>query len=236
MNFYDLHESVRVELHRRVQAGLATATSLARQAGFKQAHISNFLNQRRSLSLDGLDRVLAAQNMTVEEFLPLEVSAAAIPVPVHGDNEIIPVVAVSTALDEPVVRRTGVIETVCVPTALLAECRPRPAEKYQDWDRFVAVRVDAQQAAAMQPLIGDNSIVVLDRHYNSLAPHRGPQKTLYAVRMGRGLALRFVEFDDARLVLRPLSTDFPVQLIPLQPEESPADYLVGRACVIFSQV
>jgi plasmid maintenance system antidote protein VapI len=234
MNFHDLHESVRAELQRRVQAGLVTATSLARQVGFKQAHISNFLNQRRSLSLEGLDRVLAAQNLSVEELLPLDISGAAGAVTARTDSESVPVVAPSTALEEAVVRPASVIETVSVPTAQLAESRARPAPRYLHWQRFVAVRADAQQAAAMHPMIAAGSIVVLDRHYNSLAPYRGQQRTLYAVRAGWGLALRFVEFDDKRLVLRPLAAEFPVQLIALRPEESPADYLLGRACLIFS--
>jgi hypothetical protein len=234
MNFHDLHESVRAELQRRVQAGLVTATSLARQVGFKQAHISNFLNQRRSLSLEGLDRVLAAQNLSVEELLPLDISGAAGAVTARTDIESVPVVAPSTALEEAVVRPAAVIETVSVPTAQLAESRARPAPKYLHWQRFVAVRADAQQAAAMHPMIAAGSIVVLDRHYNSLAPYRGQQRTVYAVRAGWGLALRFVEFDDKRLVLRPLAAEFPIQLIALRPEESAADYLLGRACLIFS--
>jgi len=85
-------------------------------------------------------------------------------------------------------------------------------------------------------MLAADSIVVLDRHYNTLAPYRAQQKTLYAVRSGAGLALRFVEFEDGRLVLRPLSVAFPVQLIPLGEDETPGDYLVGRVCVILSEL
>jgi hypothetical protein len=88
----------------------------------------------------------------------------------------------------------------------------------------------------MEPMVMADSIVVLDRHYNSLAPYRAHQRTLYAVRSGAGLALRFVEFDDNRLVLRPLSLEFPVQLIALGPDESPADYLVGRVSLVLSEL
>ena len=71
MNFQDLHELLRLELLRRIDLGSLTGTGLARQAGFRQAHISNFLNRKRSLSLGGLDRVLAAQNLTVDQIMPL---------------------------------------------------------------------------------------------------------------------------------------------------------------------
>src|SRR6202020_3113794 len=79
MNFQDLHELLRIELLRRIELGSLTGSSLARQAGYRQAHISNFLNRKRALSLEGLDRVLAAQNLTVDQILPLDLSAAPAP-------------------------------------------------------------------------------------------------------------------------------------------------------------
>ena len=74
MNFQDLHELLRVELLRRIERGTLTGSRLAQQAGFQQAHISNFLNRKRALSLEGLDRVLASQNLTIDQILPLDIS------------------------------------------------------------------------------------------------------------------------------------------------------------------
>ena len=74
------------------------------------------------------------------------------------------------------------------------------------------------------------------RHYNSLAPYRAHQPTLYAVRCGAALLLRFVDFDEGRLILRPYSRDFPIQLLPLATHETPADYIVGRVCLVFSEL
>jgi len=236
MNFQDLQDSVRTELQRRVNAGLITATSLAHQVGFKQAHISNFLSRRRALSLEGLDRVLAAQNLSVDELLPLEIDGAAAQSVPRESAEAVPVVAASTAMDDAVVRPAAVIETVYVPGSRLAESRARPSAKYQHWQRFLAIRADAQHAASMDPMISADSIVVLDRHYNSVAPYRTQQRTLYAVRSGTRLMLRFVEFEDGRLVLRPLSLAFPVQLIAVGPEESPSDYIVGRVVLVFNEL
>jgi hypothetical protein len=70
----------------------------------------------------------------------------------------------------------------------------------------------------------------------SLAPYRAHQPTLYAVRCGAALLLRFVDFDEGRLILRPYSRDFPVQLLPLATHETPADYIVGRVCLVFSEL
>ena len=69
MNFADLHELLRLELLRRINAGTLTGTRLAQQTGFQQAHISNFLNRKRALSMEGLDRVLASMAIDHEPAL-----------------------------------------------------------------------------------------------------------------------------------------------------------------------
>jgi hypothetical protein len=214
----------------------------------RRAHISNFLNRRRSLSLDGLDRVLAAQNLSVDDLMPhsgmpLEISGSAAAdgraagaLGAREATEAVPVVAHSTAMEDAVVRAGSVIEMVYISSSRLAASRARPSARTAHWQRFVAIRADAPQASAMDPMIAADAIVVIDRHYNSPAPYRAQQRTLYAVRSGSGLMLRFLEFDDARLVLRPLSLEFPVQVIAVGENESPGDYIVGRVSLIFSEV
>lgn len=238
MNFQDLHELLRMELQRRIERGSLTGSRLAQLAGFQQAHISNFLNRKRALSLEGLDRVLASQNLTIDQILPLEIAAAAAPHThqTHEPIEIVPVVSCSVAMEDARVAEAAVIETVQVSASRLYDNRARPHTKYAHWQRFLAIRADAQQAAAMQPLVAPGSIAVLDRHYNSLAPYRSQQPTLYAVRCGAALLLRYVDFDEGHLILRPYSREFSVQLIRLASHESPADYLVGRVCLVFSEL
>jgi len=233
MNFQELHELLRLELVRRIERGSLSGRRLAGQTGFQQAHISNFLNGRRSLSLEGLDRVLAAQHLTVDQLLPVELAAAV--VPSAEPMETVPVVSPSAAMDEARVTEASVIETVQVPASRLYDNRARSAGKRAHWQRFVAVRADAQQTAAMEPLLPPGAIAVLDRHYNSLAPYRAQQPTLYAVRCGAALLLRYVEFNEGRLILRPYSREFPVQLLAPSAHESPTDYLVGRVCMVFSE-
>jgi hypothetical protein len=204
-----------------------------------QAHISNFLNRKRALSLEGLDRVLASQKLSVEHILPLDLNASAFaPTPIENSEPIesIPVVSPSAAMDDARILPASIIETIQVSASRLQDNRARPSTKYANWQRFLAIRADAQQSAAMDPLLSRGAIAVLDRHYNSLAPYRAHQPTLYAVRTGAALLLRFVDFDEGRLILRPYSRDFPVQLLPLASHETPADYLVGRVCLIFSEL
>lgn len=235
MNFQDLQELLRFELLRRIEQGALTGTRLAKQANFRQGHISNFLNRKRSLSLDGMDRVLAAQNLTIDQLMPIELSAASA-VPTMEQIESIPVVSATTAMQEALVRPESMIETVQVSASQLQDTRSQPSPKIAQWQRFVAVRVDEQQAAAMEPMLTAASIVVLDRHFTSLAPYRAHQRTLLAIRSGAGLIFRFVEFDDARLILRPLAHAYPIQLLPLAPHQTPADYIVGRVCLVISEL
>ena len=235
MNFQDLHELLRVELLRRIERGTLTGSRLAQQAGFQQAHISNFLNRKRALSLEGLDRVLAAQNLTIDQILPLDIQAAA-PLQSSDPFEIIPVVSPSTAMDEARISPTSIIETIQVSATRLNDNRARPSTRHAHWQRFLAIRADTQQAAAMDPLLAPGAIAVLDRHYNSLAPYRAHQPTLYAVRCGGALLLRFVDHDGSSLILRPYSRAFPVQLLPLTTKNSPADHLVGRVCLVVSEL
>ena len=239
MNFQDLHELLRLELLRRIDRGTLTQSRLAQQAGFQQAHISNFLNKKRALSLEGLDRVLASQRLSIEHILPLDLNAHAstsTPVENSDPTEIVPVVSPSAAMDDAVIPPASIIETVQVSASRLHDNRARPSTKHAHWQRFLAIRADTQQSAAMDPLLSPGAIAVLDRHYNSLAPYRAHQPTLYAVRCGAALLLRFVDFDEGRLILRPYSRDFPVQLLPLATHETPADYIVGRVCLVFSEL
>jgi hypothetical protein len=148
---------------------------------------------------------------------------------------VVPVVSASVAMDEARIPAAAVIETLQVSASRLRDNRSRPSKKHSKWQRFLAIRTDAHQAAAMEPLVMPGSVVVLDRHYNSIAPYRSHQPTLYAVRSGAGLVIRFVEFDEGRLILRPYSMAFPVQLLGMAAHESPADYIVGRVCMVFSE-
>ncbi|QHS52751.1 helix-turn-helix transcriptional regulator [Edaphobacter sp. 12200R-103] len=239
MNFQDLHELIRLELMRRIERGTLTGTRLAQQAGFQQAHISNFLNRKRALSLEGLDRVLAAQNLRIEDILPVEMAAEAASARIAPENdpaEMIPIVSPSSAMDDASIAPSAMIECIPVASSRLYGNRARPAPRYAHWQRFLAIRTDAQQAAAMEPLLPVGSIAVLDRHYNSLAPYRANQASIHAVRFGPTLLLRHVDFDDRHLILRPYAHNFPVQLLPLGPEESPGDYIVGRVCMVMGEV
>ena len=237
MNFQDLHELTRAELERRIAAGRLTGSVLARMAGFQQAHISNFLNRKRSLSLEGLDKVLASQALSIEQILPLDLSAAASRPPNQADPlESIPVVSPATAMNDPRISLASTIETVHLSSARLHGNRPRPAAHRNQWQRFVALRIDAQQSAPMDPILPSGALVVLDRHYNSIAPYSAHQPSIFAVRSGSSLHLRYATLEESRLILRPYAQTHPIQLLRLLQTETPADYIVARICVVLAEL
>src|SRR3954471_11474377 len=105
MNATALQEELRRALLERVRSKKLTGLALAKQTGFEQAYISNFLNRKRSLSLEGMDRILAAQKLSVYDLLKREelnkrassISAA------EGDFENVVLTEPAVAATEPVI-------------------------------------------------------------------------------------------------------------------------------------
>jgi len=237
MKFDNLHENLRLEILRRIDRGLLSGSTLARATGFQQAHISNFLNRKRFLSLDGLDRVLEAQNLSVLDLLPAdEMPAASSPRASAALSQTIAIVTHSAALSTSRIRPADILETVEVPDAALHLSRPSPAPGRASWQRFVAVRVDAEQSAAMDPLLRQHFIAVIDRHYNSPALYRAHSPTIYAIGASGILHLCFLEFEANRIILRPRNHQFPVHLLELGRHEKPADRILGRICYALSEL
>jgi len=234
MNFSQMHERLRQELLRRIQRGTLSVSLLARQTGFGQSHLSNFLHRRRQLSLEALDRILASQRLAVSDLLPASTKLEF--VPMDGDNSSIPVVSHAAAIGEPTIRPAAAQQLLHLPAALLAEPRERCTNQRRAWQRFVAIHVTETDAQAMDPLVQPGALAVLDRHYTSLAAYHAHRPTLYAVRRGAHLTLRYAEFQSNRLVLRPHNLGFPVEALEIEPDASPNDLLTGRVAALLNEL
>ena len=234
MNFTQMHEHLRLELLRRIQRGTLSVSLLGRQTGFGQAHLSNFLHSRRQLSLEAMDRILAAQHLTVADLLP------SVQRPERSSESdgvcAVPVVLHAVAHFEPVIRPAVIQSLLYLPAAALESVHSRASGGRRAWERFVAVRVAAADAPAMEPLVLPEAIALIDRHYNSLLPYHTNRLNLYAVRQGSHLTFRYVDFIASRLVLRPHNLAFPVAVVEVDPEESPNDLLAGRVALILNEV
>jgi len=232
MNFRQMHERLRQELLRRIERGSVSVSLLARQTGLGQSHLSNFLHSRRQLSLDAMDRVLAAQRLAADDLLPARYNAETLSA--GKDALSVPIVSHTVALFESFIRPSAVQSILPVPATVLESFRARCSSPRRAWQRFVAVRVTAADALPMDPLVLPDGIALIDRHYSSLMPYRPNKANLYAVRHGAHLTLRYVDFLANRLVLRPHNINFPVDLIEIGPGESPIDLIAGRVALILN--
>ena len=234
MKFKSLQENLRKAIWERIDEGDLTGLRLAEQTGFKQAHISNFLNRKRSLSLEGMDRVLSVQRLSVLDLIdPAEVNKRASILPPSEDEfESIFVVEGAVAASQPLIMSMNVREIQKFKRSFLRKQRPEMHGKRNDWERFVAMRVEAADGTSMYPRLMPGATVLIDRHYNSLQPYHKGELNLYAVAMKGRCMVRYVELAGKNLVLRPHNQTYAVEVVPLVEGEHFSAYLVGRICYV----
>ena len=209
MNFSQLQERVRLELLRRIERGTLSVSLLARQTGLGQPHVSNFLHGRRGLSLKTLDSILKAQQLQVADLLPArrEMKQELRREKDKGEEEIevveIPLVSHAVAIYDPYIRASSILEMLPAPGNALKRLEARCSNARKQWDRFVAVRIGAEDARAMEPVLqADAWLVVLDRHYTSFHPYQEGGVNLYGARLASKLVVRYAQFQEERVVLR----------------------------------
>ncbi len=223
MNFSQLHERLRVEVLRRIERQVITASHLARRAGLSQPLISNFLRSQRRLGPDNFDRVLAALDLSVERL-----GADAPPSAAAAGGPSIPLVTQHVAIFEDRIHPTSVLDRVALPESILAR-PPRPARRATR-ERFVAVAVTPAQAAPMDPVLLPGSVLVLDRHAGLPTP--SDVRGVYAVvRLGQ-LRFAYLSLERSLFVLRAHAPMFPVELVPVPPNMAASELVIGRVVVV----
>lgn len=234
MKFRLLQDNLRKILWERIGEGELTGLRLAQQTGFKQAHISNFLNKKRGLSLEGMDKVLSVQRLSVLDLLdPEEVNKRATILP-PSDDEFDNVIVTDgpTAATQPMIVSMNVKEILKFKKTFLKKLRPETEGHREQWERFVLIKVDGEESMSMHPRLMPGATLLLDRHYNSLKPYRKGEFNLYAVLKNNDCTVRYVEVAGNQLILRPHNQSNPIEAIPIEGAKSAADYLVGRVCLI----
>lgn len=232
MKFCELQENLRRLLWQRVLAGELTGLQLARESGFRQAHISNFLRQKRALSLQAMDQVLRSQHLSVLDLLDPKAVNQRSSLPPGGDYRFQNVFLVSAPVAAccPLIMRMNSKGVLKFEKRFLRGLRRALRGARADWERFVAIRLDRRESLPMFPRLLPGATVLLDRHYNALQPYRKGQPNLYAIRMADTCVIRQVELSRRNLVLRPANPLHPVELVPIEDRSTPADYLIGRVC------
>ncbi len=233
MKFKSLQENLRRTLLERIGDGELTGLRLADQIGFKQAHISNFLNRKRGLSLEAMDKVLNVQHLSVLDLLdPAEINKrASIPPPSEDEFDNVLVVEGPVAAMQPLIMSMKVRDIQKFKRGFLRKLRADVQGKRRDWERFVAIRAEAD-AISMYPRLLPGATVLIDRHYTSLQPYRRGESNIYAVFVNGLCKIRYVEAAGDNLVFRPHNQSYSVEIVPLEKGQTAAEYLIGRVCYV----
>jgi transcriptional regulator with XRE-family HTH domain len=226
-----LEESLRKMIRQRIAAGVLTGTILARETGFQQAHISNFLNRRRGLSVEGFDRMLEALGLSVTDLIA-PVGATADSTREYDD---VPMVAAEIA-HHPDFAAREIADVLKFKRAFLRRVRPHSVGIRADWKRFIIVKADAENALAMYPRIVPGATLLIDRHHNSLEPYRRREPNIYALMKGKSLIIRYVEGQTGHLLLRPANSNSPLLSLPIESGRNATDLIIGRVCHIGAEV
>ena len=234
MKFRVLQENLRKILWERIEANELTGLRLAQQTGFKQAHISNFLNRKRGLSTEGMDKVLSVQHLSVLDLLdPAEVNKRASILPPSGDEfENVLQVDAKVAATQPLIASMNVKEMAKFRKTFLRKLRAEGERDRAGWERFVLIKIDSKDAMSMYPRLTPGATLLLDRHYNSLTPYRKGESNIYAVLKDGTCTVRYVEAADTHLLLRPHNQNHPIEVLTIDHGKSATDYLVGRVCYV----
>ena len=232
MKFRSLQENLRKTLWQRIDEGALTGLRLAEQTGFKQAHISNFLNRKRGLSLEGMDKVLNVQHLSVLDLLdPTEINKrASITPPSEDEFENVLLVEGSVAASEALVMSMNVKEILKFKKSFLRRLRAELEGDRHNWERFVLIKLDGREGVSMYPRLLSGATVLVDRHYNSLKPYRKGEFNVYAVRKNGTCTVKYVELAGNHLILRPHNQAYPIEVMTVEEGKTSADYIVGRIC------
>jgi hypothetical protein len=234
MKFRTLQDNLRKTLWRRIEEGDLTGIRLAEQTGFRQAHISNFLNRKRGLSLEGMDKVLNVQHISVLDLLdPNEINKRASILPPAADefNNVL-LVEGAVAATQPLIMKMSVKDILKFKKTFLRKLRPEMEGNRDTWERFVLIKVDAREGMSMYPRLLPGATLLLDRHYNSLKPYRKGESNMYAVNKDGACTVKYVELGGNHLILRPHNQAYPVEVLPVEEGKAISDYLIGRVCYV----
>jgi hypothetical protein len=237
MKFKALQENLRKILWTRIQEGRLTGLRLASQTGFQQAHISNFLNRKRGLSTEGMDKVLQVQHLSVLDLIdPAAINERASSMPAGDDGfASVALVEAAVAARQPRIMRMKVKEIIKFRKKVLARLRSQVEGDRRSWERFVVLRMEASDKS-MYPRLPAGAHLLIDRHYNSLKPYGRREPNIYAVNQNGNCTVKYVEMVGRHLLLRPHDQASPVEIVPIDVGKRAADYLIGRVCHVSAEL
>jgi hypothetical protein len=229
MSLLRLQDQLRVHIRAQIARRQWTGRALARQANLPQGHLSNFLHSRRGLSLDSMDRLMAALHIDIHDLTNSQQSQA--PEQERASrNGMEPIAMVSP--ENAVLARfraEQILATRDFSRSFLRKLRPHPAVDRSDWLRFVLIKLDRNNLGVFFPRSSAVTLLV-DRYYSSLQPYRRIQPNLYALHLEGRCVVAHIAVCDNCLMLRPREPRAPVEVVRIEPGRTYSDYIVGRIC------
>jgi transcriptional regulator with XRE-family HTH domain len=226
----DVEEQLRKLVRQRIEVGLISGSELARQTGFRQAHISNFLNRRRGLSVEALDRILKTLGITISDLLPESDRGATS----SREFDEVPLVSQNVA-HYPDIPTHSISDFLKFKRSFLRRIRPNINGERSNWTRYILLRASAETAFAMSPRITSGATMLIDRHYNSFEPYRRREPSIFAVHKQEQVLIRFVELHPKHLLLRPANSEARLDTIALEGRHY-SEHLIGRVCYLGMEI
>lgn len=237
--FQTLQDSLRSGIWARLERGELTGKRLAHKAGFQQAHLSNFLNGKRGLSLQAMDRLLDVLHLDVLALAGMNdaLRHAADGAHARSDTDGVALVTFAAAARTARFSADDVQDVVNFRRSFLRRLKPKTIGNRRDWTRFAVVTLGEQNVAGMSPQLLPGSQVLIDRHYNAPARDTASPE-LYAIMHGGEARVTRVTLTSGHLILRPYVETHAsrVRLIQIPNGRRAGDFIVGRVRHIATDV
>ncbi len=159
MRITDLEDNLRAHIWARIHRGELTGSGLSRDAGFQQAHMSNFLNARRGLSPEAMDRLLDVLQVDVLDLAdPEELRQRALQRPERASSfDSVPMVSPHDAAFAPRVPLHQARDSLKFRKRFLQPIEARHHRRTRPMAALRLVKCDADNARAMAPRLAPGS-------------------------------------------------------------------------------
>jgi hypothetical protein len=236
MTFHDLQDQLRNHILARIRRRELTGSGLARQAGFPQGHLSNFLNSRRGLSLESMDRLLEKLEISAVDLLKAEdIQRRALRSAGAEHLERVAIVSRDHAA-LPRFEPDQILGTRPFDRSFLHRLKASSHHDRADWLRFVLIVLDVHTTRSIFPLAIAPATLLIDRHYSSLDPYRRMQPNLYLVSFGGRCLAGYLSYLDRRLILRTRDPEEELPSVPVPSGRDCSQFIIGRVCNVGLEV
>ena len=228
MTILELVHSLRTVLMAKIESGSLSVGLIARRSSLTKSHISKFLHGRGGLSLRAMHQLMETLVMEAEDLIKISPG-----IPPRAERTLfIPVVASRSELLQPVIGAPEIERWLPLSLETLEGIARLRVRTRQSWWRFVAVRLHQQEARTTGGLAFAGSVIVIDRHYNSMRDSHANRRNLYAVLDGRHLVIGYADAIANQLVLQPRTMGMRAVVRDVGPAWDAGSYIIGRIVMI----